>query len=380
MRNSIKLFKEWAIYRIMEDINTERDLTWLFHLKDEISLFLRKLKGKKRSGFYRYSLSGDYFGEKIKWGLGNSVFFLKIIYTLGLENQFSEEIKNAINFITSFQRKDGTISDPLVNLLTWPRRILNFFKTLDFRSLSNEPVKRAETRQSISALSLFNFKSKFEYKKIPMHTEGVKKFLLKLNWEIPWGAGSHFSHLLFFLQHSKLSNKKELIQEAIDWVNELQHDENGFWYQGNPSIQQKVNGVMKIITGLKVTDRVNFKYPEKLIDSLLEIRNDRQACDNFNIVYVLKYCNELTRSNYRFKEIKEFFFERLKIYKQFYFPKLGGFSFRKNRANRKYYGAILTKGKKEPDIHGTIMFLWGISIIAQTLGINKKLQFYEHIT
>lgn len=68
------------------------------------------------------------------------------------------------------------------------------------------------------------------------------------------------------------------------------------------------------------------------------------------------------------------------IEKQFYFPKLGGFYFSKNRANRKYYGATINKGKNEPDIHGTLMFLWGISLISQTLRINDKLQFYEFIT
>ena len=42
----------------------------------------------------------------------------------------------------------------------------------------------------------------------------------------------------------------------------------------------------------------NHYYPEKIIDYLLEERNNNQACDNFNIVYVLKYCNQLTKSRY----------------------------------------------------------------------------------
>lgn len=116
-------------------------------------------------------------------------------------------------------------------------------------------------------------------------------------------------------------------------MNKIQHKEDGFSYIGNPSIQQKINGAMKIITGLKAVNKLKFKYPEKIIDNLLKPRNNTQACDNFNIVYVLKYCNELTKSNYRYKEIENFIYNRLKIYKQYYFPKIGGFSFIKNKAN-----------------------------------------------
>lgn len=357
----------------------KKELEWLLDLKKDIPKFLKKLEGKKRPGFYHYSLSGDYFGENIKWGLGNSVFFLKIIYTLGLENFYSQEIQNALKFIASFQKKDGIIGDPLITFLSIPLRIYNFFRTLDFANLSNQQTIRAETRQSFSTLSLFNVKPKYEYKNIPCSKKGVEKYLLRLNWKVPWGAGSHFSHLLFFLFHSNLLNKNELIQYAIDWVNKLQHKEDGFWYIGNPSIQQKINGSMKIITGLKAVNKVKFKYPAKIIDNLLKARNNSQACDNFNIVYVLKYCNELLKFSYRFKDIENFIFNRLEIYKQYYFSKIGGFSFIKNKASRTYYGAYITKGKNEPDIHGTVMFLWGISLIAQILDLND-LQIKEFIT
>lgn len=73
-------------------------------------------------------------------------------------------------------------------------------------------------------------------------------------------------------------------------------------------------------------------------------------------------------------------YDRLNIYKQYYYPKIGGFSFKKNQTNRYYYGALITKGKNEPDIQGTVMFLCGISLIAQILKIDKKLNFNEFIT
>ncbi len=134
---------------------------------------------------------------------------------------------------------------------------------------------------------------------------------------------------------------------------------------------------MKIITGLKGADKMNFRYPEKLIDLCLRTKNDKHACDNFNIIYLLHYANEIAEKNYRVDEIKDFATERLRIYKNYYFPEIGGFSFLPDKANVYYYGMKITKGLKEPDIHGTVMFLWGISIIMQILGYKNNLEFRE---
>lgn len=358
----------------------DSNISWLCQLKKDVPLFLKKIKGKKRAGFYHYSLSGDYFGESIKWGLGNSVFFLKIIFTLGIERGLQKEIRQAANFIKSFQKKDGSFYDSLVKYLSFPSRVKQVLKTLNLRNFSYKKTKRAETRQAFSSLFLYGIRSKYKYQDYPKTKEEIISYLSRLNWNFPWGAGSHFSHLLFFLSHSELQNKQELIESAIDWVNKLQHSKDGFWYKGSPSIQEKINGAMKIITGLKVVNRVNFKYPEKIIDYALLASNNRQACDNFNITYVLKYSNEVARGLYRYNDIKNFMYKRLEIYRNYYYPKIGGFSFNLGKAGQYYYGAPISRGKNEPDIHGTAMFLWGISIISQFLGINKQLKFKEFIT
>jgi hypothetical protein len=356
------------------------DYSWIYNLKQQVPAFLAKLKGEKRPGFYRYSLSGDFFGEKIKWGLGNSVFFLKIVYTLGSEDAFKVEADSALGFVKSFQKKDGSIFDPLVNLLATPGRLVSAAKNRDWEDLIGAETKRAETRQAFSALELFGAKPEYPYQNIPKDRGEVWEYLAQLDWNIPWGAGSHFSHLLFFLKRSDLANKEELITFAIDWVNALQHPENGFWYQGEPEISQKINGAMKIISGLIAAGRIDFKFAEKIIDNCLAAKNDRHACDNFNIVYVLKYCRQVLKNNYREEEIRDFMLKRLEIYHEYYHEAAGGFSFNKTRPKKAYYGAIINRGKHEPDIHGTVMYLWGISVIAQVLGVDKELGFKEFIT
>lgn len=364
----------------MEIHGPKKDLDWLFNLKAKIPKFLNNLKGKKRKGFYHYSLTGDYFGENFKWGLGNSVFLLKTLYTLNCESIYQQEIQDAINFINSFQRKNGVFYDPLVWLLSTHKRIKNGILNRNLKNILNQQTIRAETRQSLSVLYLLGRKPKYHLIKIPNNIKKVDKFLSSLDWKWPWNAGSHFSHLLFMLYHSKFKDKNKLIQYAIDWVNKLQHEEDGFWYKGSPDLKQKINGAMKIITGLKVVNKLKFKFPDRIIDNALLATCDAHACDNFNISYVLKYCNEITDFNYRYDEIEDFMYDRLDKYQQYYYPEIGGFSFLKNQASRNYYGAIISRGKKEPDIHGTVIFLWGISIIAQVLKINDDLQFKEFIT
>lgn len=353
-------------------------IDWLYQLKTQVPSFLDQMKGVKRRGFYKYSYSGDYFGESIKWGLANTVFAVKIYHLLGISNRHQSELEDALSFIHSFQTTSGQISDSLISWLSIPARISYYLKTGDNNNLFNDETSRAETRQSLSALYLSSYEPQYYFNDFPQTQQTIESFLSNLDWHKPWKAGSHFSHLLFFLEHSKLGDKKTLINFAINWVSRLQKDD-GFWYLGNPSMAEKINGAMKIITGLECVNAVKFNETKKIIDCCLANSHNRQACDNFNIVYVLRWSSEVLNHSYRIKEIRQFMLNRLAIYKSHYFPQIGGFSFRSGKADIYLYGAPLTRGLPEPDIHGTIMFLWGISQIAIMLGIQDEVQFQEII-
>lgn len=345
---------------------------WVFELKKKVPQFLEKLKGKKRAGVFHYSLSGDLYGEKIKWGLGNTVFAIKIYYILNLLNTLpSSEKEMMVNFIQSFQKRDGIISDSFLRKKAFLRNILTPIK--------NTEVSRAETRQAISSLYLLEKKPSLPYQDFPQSKREISSYLQKLKWQKPHHAGSQFSHLLFFLKNSGLKNKEELMSTAIAWVGKLQNPQNGFWFKGKVSNQEKINGAMKIITGLKVAGRVKFKYPEKIIDLGLREKKSKDACDNFNLIYVLHYANKVAGRTYRLKEIKEFAQKKSEDYRRYYYPLLGGFSFFPRKANVYYYGARITQGLAEPDIHGTLMCLWGISIITQILEQNREWGFKELI-
>jgi hypothetical protein len=87
---------------------------------------------------------------------------------------------------------------------------------------------------------------------------------------------------------------------------------------------------------------------------------------------VLYCCNKAT--DYRVDDIKNFCLKRLSQYRRYYHENKGGFSFHKDRANDVYYGARITKGLNEPDIHGTVMFLWGITLISRILKLDLGLK------
>lgn len=361
-------------------------MNWIFELKSKIISFLDRLKSKTKPGYFKYSLTGDLFNERIHWGLGQTVFAAKIYYMLReIQNLKNEDKKAMADYIRSFQKKNGYIYDDLIQRNSWFRRVCYSCKSLDFNNFFGEQTKRAETRQSFAALMCLGESPDLPCLHIPYTKEGIKEYLNKLNWSKPWAAGSHFSHLIFFLEMNKKffdvykEQSDELIDFAISEVNNLQSHKDGSWYKGNNiSSQQKINGAMKVLTGLSIVDKLNFQFSEKLIDLCIKAINDEGACDNFNIVYVLYCCAKLT--DYRNEEIKKFCLNRLKIYKEHFKNKEGGFSFYRNKANDIYYGAKITKGLDEPDIHGTVMFLWGIAIISRILELDKEMVWNLPIT
>lgn len=363
----------------------DNGLNWVSSVKDSARQFLERLRGTSRPGFYRYSLSGDLHSEEKHWGLGNTVFAVKILYTIGdIDVMFKERKRELAGFITSFQKGDGSISDSLITRTSVFNNIKHAFRTFDFSNIRSEQTIRAETRQSMSSLRLLGEKPRYMFSEIPYTPEGVEQYLASLNWREPWSAGSHLSHLLFFYNYNgnvfgyRQAESLKLISQAIEYVNRMQSRDEGVWYQGTTtSLQHKINGAMKILTGLKVAGRMSFSYPERMIDLALSSVNDEHSCDNFDIVFVLKCANEMTGGSYRLNEIRDFCRRRLAIYREYYHSNSGGFSFFKGRSNTTYYGARITRGLNEPDIHGTCLFLWGIALITQIFGLQEQFGFQE---
>lgn len=353
---------------------------WLVDLKENIPYFVSHLKGS--NGFYHYSLTGD-VNQSNNWGLGNVVFIAKTLYMLG---ELTTELKAELSqFIKQYQTNKGYIYDPYVHRASRIRRLVQGLRTRDVNNLFGEQNKRAETRQSFAALRCLDAFPSQPFQGIPKTKEGVTKFIRDLNWNEPWGAASHVNHLLFFLYNNSLIFKEgknrvdSLIDHVLGLLNSYQQDD-GSWYNYSPAMatNKKVNAAMKVMLAYDSVQRSDFQKERELIDLCLSSINDEHACNNFNIICVLYFCQKKT--DYRQTEIQQYAFDRLKLYRDFYWPEYGGFSFFRDRANSIYYGAKISQGKPEPDIHGTHLFLWGITLICEILGWNNEFGFRYPIT
>lgn len=352
-------------------------------IKDSIPVFLAQQQSGMKDGYYKYSFSSDIYKKGI---IGASSYAAKIAYTIEMPQE-SEMVKNILAALQEAQNERGYIYDNKILALSIRNNAVRQLKEFKCPSLRNEEYKRAESRQCISALMM--------YGKIPLYlpvkevidNNEMASYLEKFNWRMPWAAGSHFSHMMFF---QKVALAKQYISKeqydvnissALEWISRLQNKETGSWHLGEVTSQQAINGAMKVLTGFNAVNinPVTTDMGRKLVDLCLDNINNEQACDNFNIIYVMKYASQKCRG-YRQDEIIDFAEKRFRIYLDYYFPREGGFSFYKNRSNDMYYGCKVALGKNEPDIHGTALFMWGIAIIASLLGIDKDLGLREFST
>ena len=343
---------------------------WLKNLTGNLKYFLVTM-GRNDFSHTQYTYSGDLHNARTDWGLANTVYATKILYISDLLATLNDGQKNNLyQKLKSFFQDDGYIYDPLLTSVPFKDRLKNLIGRRNAtKSQYLEEVKRAETRQSFTALYLLGKQPHEPFLGIPYTKDGIEKYLSRLDWAVPWSAGSHFSHLLFFLRMNKelfdyktaLSN--DLIQHAVQWLSSIQSKSDGAWYQGNNvSLVQKINGAMKVLTGLHAAELYHVDHAEALIDTALSGSNDAEACSNFNVAYVL-YGGSKVIPTYRKDEVNTFLQNRVNIYHQFYYADRGGFSFHRNRANDTLYGKKIAIGKNEPDIHGTVMFIWGLAII-----------------
>ncbi|MBM3204954.1 hypothetical protein FJZ48_03180 [Candidatus Uhrbacteria bacterium] len=343
--------------------------------------FLRQLQDLAIPGYFSYSLTGDAFTDKQKQNPVGSIFALKLYAMLG--ERKASIIQPIIDRLLSFQCPNGTFVDPFVLHRRRLYSTLSHLKRRQWPDFSGTQYIRAETRQAYSALLLHDVTPHIVLEDVPTRPDEIRRFLSNLDWSHPWGAGGHFSHLLFFLSllHTSRRINEPTFQQArmaaTSFLNDLQRDD-GAWYIGSPSPRQKINGAMKVISGL-VVDDLPCNRTDKLIDLCLShpANSMSDACDQINQIFVLRYCDRLLDHTYRRGDTTSFCKKALEDWQEYYYPNLGGFSFYKHRANDRYYGAKISRGLDEPDIHGTVLFVWGLSMLKELIPIPELVFLHE---
>ena len=70
------------------------------------------------------------------------------------------------------------------------------------------------------------------------------------------------------------------------------------------------------------------------------------------------------QTEYKKEEVKKYLFNIIEEIKKHKFEG-SGFSYYLNRSQVYYYGQVITKGKNTPDIHGTLLLTWALSMISE---------------
>lgn len=230
----------------------------------------------------------------------------------------------------------------------------------------------AQTRQAMSGLVNIGYtpdkiKLDRDYKDIE------KLYFMKdpKQWDDPWDNGAQLSHYLFFCSKN---GETERIDNILKKLEKYQHTDG--WYNKKPSDTVRINGIMKVFTGL---DAINYDYAnieslvKTIVDSIIKRNPDKGGCNLYDYVYVLSKAISI---NYRVKESKE---KLIKIYNKTltYQQKDGGFSYSPNHSRTEMYGKKIPNGKGIGDVHGTTLHCMSLWIIDNACNLNLNLNRVE---
>ena len=352
---------------------------WFKNLDEEILYFFDSVK-KTNNNYQIYPVlkGGTKVGNKLE--LGYSCLALKSFFITGNWGKLDQvEKEDWKNFIQSFQAtkndfpKDSYIDEELLNgynnfsierdLKRVIKSTLNVFNRYKYETHQERlaTALRAETKQALSTLHQVNFYNHKPYLEFPQSNEDLDNFLNSLNWNKPWSAGAQFAGLCLFTSLLDEKEKKNKIIKDLEKFSDKLVNKDGTYYFGVQKDKREViNGVMKIVSGFDWIEK-EIHYPEKIIDLCLATKPSHEGCDLVDIVYVLYMsCKETT---YKRKETIDYLQSLLPIIELHYCKEYGGFSYYLNKSQQTYYGLNITKGLNTPDIHGTTLLLWALSMI-----------------
>ena len=353
-------------------------------LKESVASWLEEMARGLPAGRFRFCRRRGFVPTNGPEGQVSTCFAVKSAWHIGAWQDWQGEAQDACTrFIQSFQTPEGNFVDRwlLRNLSVAPR--LAALKHLRLADLlghdscdSRRRAVRAETRQSAATLLLVGERPLFPLPTSMWAAESdVRQFVRSLDWTSPWGSGSHTSHLVSFLvmndrlrggpsPHSSL-----LLDATFDEANRFLDERTGTWGQGAISPVQRINGAMKMLTAHSWAKR-RIPYPENLIDYALDHASGADGCGVLDRLFVL-HRGSLDAPDHRIDGVRQFALSALDEIMD-YRQRDGGFSFSPVRAQRAYYGALVSLGERQSDMHGTVMLTWAWAIALDMLGLRQE--------
>jgi hypothetical protein len=346
-----------------------------------LQAWLEELACDLEPGRFRFCLKGNMVPTSGRKAQFATCFAVKAAWQAGLWDNWTVKRRSACEeFVRSFQLEDGWFVDPWLKRASRPGLIdVARFAFNACRGRSQQPYLfgrhrmnlRAETRQTSSTLLMVKSAPRFPLPIECPKPDDVRRFLDHLDWTQPWGAGSHLSHLLFMWTINRsvfglVERYGDLVDVVMDFLSGIRDPDTQCWHRGNPPVVMKINGAMKVLSGLQWIDR---PYPDcsRLMDLALSQPFERDGCGFFNRLLVVRECRRGCPQDYRTEDIVSLA-ERALLEIATFRKTDGGFSFYSDHAQTHYYGARVSKGFAVSDIHGAAMMVWATAICLELIG------------
>lgn len=348
--------------------------------RQKLAEWLGKMSFGLEPGRFRFCSTNSFVPVDGRRAQVSTCFALKAAWQAGVWDLWSIGRQRAcIDFIKAFQQPDGWFRDKWLDKAARPTVMeytRHMCRTALGRAVWSELVdrkernRRAETRQSAATLLMVGEKLDYPLPLECITPEEIRNYISAFDWSQPWSAGSHLSHLIFMLtanwrSFGEPTNYNQLIEIIIDYLDEIKDDETGCWYTGNPDDTMKINGAMKVFSGLQWLDH-SYSSCESLLDFALRQPFQTDGCGFLNRLFVIHQARKASERGYRAAEVKMLAEEAMQQVKRFQKPD-GAFSFYESGAQTYYYGARVSSGDPVSDLHGTAMLTWAIALCAELL-------------
>ena len=236
-------------------------------------------------------------------------------------------------------------------------------------------------------------KNEFVFYRKYIQKEAMKEYMnKKFPWKYsPWGAGGMVDSVSTVLRlniEMGFSEYQQTLDAMFEWLDSHQVPITGFW--GDVSVQGingLINGGYHIMRGTYLWHNKDFKYPKKIIDTILKDLKENHifdeknghGCQDLDHFFLLEKVLNII-PDYRRYEINELSRKRLEIILKIMRKKDGGFSFEANNAVRFHNYYDVSPGYSESDMQGTVFYLQTILSILNILELNQKQEWRESIT
>lgn len=340
-------------------------------VKRSMSGWLERMADGLEPGRFRFCERGRLVPAKGHGGQFVTCFAVKTAWHTGLWNEWSEERRRgAIDFIRSFQLpNDGRFYDAAMHRRFVAGKTFDRMRRPLRKTQELERNVVAETRQSAATLLQVGALPAHAMPEAHKDEASVRAFIRSLDWNVPWAAGSHTSHLIFFLHANAVRAGKHdpRIDAAFDELDAVRDAASGTWFRGDVSPQMRINGAMKVLTAYRWTKRP-LAYADRLLDTALNAQFAEDGCSFLNRLFVVQQAKTHS-GDYRQDDVRALATkcsERALAFRR----EDGGISFYIDRAQRRYFDAFVSFGGRQSDMHGAVMLTWAIAISLELLGLS----------